>query len=127
MALAPEAAEDPVLGSLPERFAAFEWHSYEFALPPGATPLASNPACLQAFRIGDAAWGVQFHAEVTRDIARGWLADYAKDEDAARLRLDPAAVTAETERRIEGWNRLGRELSGRFLDAAARRAGRAAA
>ena len=127
VALAPEAREDPVLGSLPERFAAFEWHSYEFALPPGATPLASNRACLQAFRIGDAAWGVQFHAEVTRDIARGWLADYAKGEDAARLRLDPTAVTAETERRIEGWNRLGRELSGRFLDAAARRAGRAAA
>ena len=121
VALAPEAAEDPVLGSLPERFAAFEWHPYEFALPPGATPLASNPACLQAFRIGDAAWGVQFHAEVTSETIDAWIERYRQDEDVREAGADLDRVAAETPARIGAWNELGRHLCGRFLDVAAQR------
>jgi GMP synthase (glutamine-hydrolysing) len=68
------AAGDPLLGELPPRFAAFQWHSYGFALPPGATRLAHNEATLQAFRRGDA-WGLQFHPEVDRSIATRWADD----------------------------------------------------
>ena len=66
--LTPEGERDPVLGPLAPGFTAFGWHRYEFALPRGGTPLARSAACLQAYRLGDAAWGIQFHAEVT---ARG--------------------------------------------------------
>src|SRR5947207_7198506 len=37
----PPGAADRVLGALPERFTAFQWHSYAFAPPAGATVLAS--------------------------------------------------------------------------------------
>ena len=47
--LQPAAAGDPLLGSLPGRFEAFQWHSYKVSPPPGASLLARSGACLQAF------------------------------------------------------------------------------
>ena len=61
---------DPVVGVLPERLDAFQWHYYGFELPTGAELLAENEAALQAFRLGERTWGVQFHPEVTRAHAR---------------------------------------------------------
>lgn len=105
-------AGDPVLGSLPPRFAALQWHSYTYGLPDGAVELARSTACTQAFRLGDACWGVQFHPEVTAAQLEGWLAD---PHDPAP---DPAALRDETRRKIGTWNELGRTLCGAFLAAA---------
>jgi len=119
--LLPEASDDPLLAGLPERLEAFSWHSYEAPLPPGAMPLACSPVCLQAFRLdGQPAWGLQFHAEVTEETVRDWLADYRSDPDAVRIRLDPGAIRAETEQRIGAWNETGRAIARRFLEAASR-------
>jgi GMP synthase (glutamine-hydrolysing) len=106
--LTPEAAGDPLFASGPERFDTFQWHSYAFDLPPGGVPLARNPVGLQAYRIGDSVWGIQFHAEVTREIVEGWL---ASDRTGRRIDLAP----------MEQWARVGRALADRFLDVAARR------
>jgi GMP synthase-like glutamine amidotransferase len=106
--LTTEAAGDPLFAAAPERFDAFQWHSYAFDLPPGGVPLARSPVDLQAFRIGDSAWGIQFHAEVTREIVEGWL---ASDGSGRRIDLAP----------IERWAQVGRALADRFLDVAARR------
>jgi GMP synthase (glutamine-hydrolysing) len=111
-------ATDPVIGPLAPGVRAFEWHSYEFPLPPGAVALARSSTCLQAFRIGESAWGIQFHAEVTGADARHWIDDYRSDPDAVRIGLDPAALRTETDRAIEGWNTVGRGLCERFLNAA---------
>lgn len=114
-----EGEADPLLGPLAPRFSAFQWHSYECVLPPGAAALATSPVCLQAYRVGDRAWGIQFHAEVSRDDVLHWIDDYRTDQDAVRIGLDPDALRAETMPRIEQWNRLGGELCVRFLEAAA--------
>jgi GMP synthase (glutamine-hydrolysing) len=119
--LTPEASNDPLLAGLPERLEAFSWHSYESPLPPGAVPLARSPVCLQAFRLdGRAAWGLQFHAEVTEAIVADWLGDYRSDPDAIRIGIDPDALRAETRRRIRAWNETGRAIARRFLEAATR-------
>jgi GMP synthase (glutamine-hydrolysing) len=110
-----EAASDPVIGALAPRFTAFQWHSYEAVPPEGATVLARSPVCSQAYRIGERAWGIQFHAEVTPADASKWIADYRSDEDAIRIGIDAEALRAETDLRIAEWNRLGRELCGRFF------------
>lgn len=120
--LTPEGRGDPLLGPLAPAFAAFEWHSYEFPLPPGARPLARSEACLQACRLGQTAWAIQFHAEVTARDAEAWIDDYRSDEDAVCIGLDPEALRDETRSRIAAWNELGRALCGRFLDVAATRA-----
>jgi GMP synthase (glutamine-hydrolysing) len=106
--------DDPVLGVLPGRFRAFQWHFYAFDVPGGGAELARSPVCPQAFRLGERAWAVQFHPEVTLEIVAGWI-DAAPDEVPGGAE----ALLAESERRIEEWTRLGRGLCGAFLAAAA--------
>jgi GMP synthase-like glutamine amidotransferase len=105
-----------VIGPLAPGFTSFQWHSYEAVPPSEAIILARSPLCAQAYRLGERCWGIQFHAEVTAADAVKWTDDYRQDEDALRIGLDPAALRAENEERIEAWNQLGRELCGRFLD-----------
>lgn len=119
--LTGEGSGDPVIGGLGERACAFQWHSYEFPLPPDAVALARTETCLQAFRAGAVAWGIQFHAEVSAADAEHWIRDYRSDQDAIRLGVDPEALLEESRERIAAWNEAGRALCGRFLDAAKRR------
>ena len=112
-----DGGEDPLMGPLAPRFEAFEWHSYEFDLPPGATELAHSAICLQAYRVGAAAWGIQFHAEVSAADAESWIDDYRSDDDAVRTGLDAEGLRSETRERIGAWNEVGRALCGRFVDA----------
>lgn len=104
---------DPVLGVLPDTVAAFEWHYYTFALPNGSELLAESDAARQAFRLGERAWGIQFHAEVTQHMLDRWFV-----EGAGEL-PDPALVRRETDRLLGPWNEHGRRLCGAFLDLAA--------
>jgi GMP synthase-like glutamine amidotransferase len=115
-----EGADDPLVGDLAPGFTAFQWHSYEFPLPPAAVPLARSPVCLQAYRAGERAWGIQFHAEVSAADADAWIDDYRSDPDAVRIGLDPDALRAETRERIAEWNAAGRAMCERFLAAATR-------
>ncbi len=112
--------DDPLLGPLAPSFEAFQWHSYECVPPPGATILATSPVSAQAFRVGELAWGIQFHAEVTAGDVAHWIDDYRSDPDAVRLGVDPARLHAQTTPLMAAWSELGRAMCGRFLAAAAR-------
>ncbi|WP_309229590.1 MULTISPECIES: type 1 glutamine amidotransferase [unclassified Blastococcus] len=85
------AYADPVFGPLPLTPDVVEWHHDEIAaLPPGATLLASNAHYEnQAFRVGEAVYGLQFHIETTPDMVRAWAA-------ADRSGVAAAPVDAET-------------------------------
>ncbi len=109
------AEDDPVLGRMPSRFMAYQWHSYCSDLPLGAVALATSPVCLQAYRLGDKAWGTQFHAEVTSEICNGWISTYDTDPDAIALGFDQDTARAEVAMRIAGWNELGRGIARNFL------------
>ena len=104
-----EGGDDPLLGPLAPSFEAFQWHSYEFSLPPGATPLARSPVCIQGARVGERAWALQFHPEVSRADALRWVEDYESDPDAVRIGVDPAELGPETEAKIDAFNHLGRQ------------------
>jgi GMP synthase (glutamine-hydrolysing) len=112
--LTDDAEGDPVLGRLPRSFDAFQWHYYAHGVPAGAVELARSEVCTQAFRLGDNAWGVQFHPEVTLHQVQSWI------HEEKGLPVDPGALLAETVERIEAWNMLGRELCAGFVDAAER-------
>ena len=117
--LTATAADDPLFARLPARFDAFGWHYYTYDLPERAEELGRSTRCNQAFRLGENAWGVQFHPEVTLEIVESWLAD----EDDFPADLDRAELEAATRRGIGAWNDLGRALCGGFLDLAERLAG----
>lgn len=112
--LTDAGAEDPVLGQLPRRFDAFQWHYYEHGVPAGAVELARNEVCTQAFRLGDSAWGVQFHPEVTLAQVEAWIAE----EEG--LPVDADALLGQTRERIDEWNELGRRLCAGFVEVAER-------
>ena len=82
--LTEAAADDPVFGSLPRGFDAFGWHYYTYDVPERADVMVTGPRCNQAFRLGERAWGIQFHAEVTLETVRMWL----DDKDDFPLDLD---------------------------------------
>ncbi len=68
---------DPVLSQVPQTFPIFQWHSDTFTLPQGATHLATSPTAQnQAFRIGRATYGTQFHFEANRPMVADWLARF---------------------------------------------------
>src|SRR5260370_325045 len=82
-------------------FEAMQWHHYPYATPEGAVELARSATCTQAFRLGDACWGVQFHPEVTQAQVEGWI------DDMADRPPDPEGLRAETAVHIARWNELG--------------------
>ena len=108
------AEADPVFSGLPPRFPSFQWHEYAAGVPPGALALARNEKGPQAYRLGKAVWGVQFHPEVRFEQLVSWIRSYG-----AKAPVPPAPFIADAERRIAAWNDLGRTLCSGFLDAAA--------
>ncbi len=71
--LTPEGQTDPVLRAVPPAFPGFQWHSDTFTLPPGAVQLATGAgAAQQAFRVGRASYGTQFHFEANRAVVADW-------------------------------------------------------
>ncbi len=93
-----DAAEtDPLFGPMPMLPDVIQWHYDEVAeLPVGAVLLAtSTNHPVQAFRIGPAAWGVQFHPECDIATLAGWVAD--EETALADLGLSGEEIVASAE------------------------------
>lgn len=70
---------DPVLAGVPRSFPIFQWHDDTFTLPPGATRLAASAKVEnQAFRIGRAVYGIQFHFEANCQVVSEWNEQFAE-------------------------------------------------
>jgi GMP synthase (glutamine-hydrolysing) len=92
--LTAAARTDPVFAAAPQSLLTLQWHNDTFDLPEGAVLLARSPLYEgQGFRWGDAAYAVQFHLEVSGDMAREWakVPIYARDLEAV---LGPGALPA---------------------------------
>jgi GMP synthase (glutamine-hydrolysing) len=79
MEVTPEGAADPVFSVLGPHITSFQNHFEAVRNVPGAVTLATGGACpIQAFRIGRATYGTQFHPEVTIDIVRKWIRKFGR-------------------------------------------------
>lgn len=91
VSLTREGRDDPIFGSLPDNLLTLQWHGDTFDLPAGALRLAGSRAYPnQAFRVGNA-YGVQFHLEVSPEMAREWaeVPEYAQSLERV---LGPGAL-----------------------------------
>ena len=67
------AKSDPMMRELGDAAPLFHWHNDTVTLPPAATLLASSAMTpVQAWRVGRATYGVQFHFEASTKVVEGW-------------------------------------------------------
>ncbi len=109
----------PLLAGLPDQPTTLQWHSSEvLELPRNGVVLAESEACkVNALAVGPAAFGVQYHIEITDRTVTDWAAipAYAAALDKA---LGQGAVE-RLERRaaaeLPGMNRAARRLYDNFM------------
>jgi GMP synthase (glutamine-hydrolysing) len=86
--------QDRLLRGLPAEFVPAHWHSDVFDLPAGAIALASSEKTpLQAFRYGDQAYGILFHAEMTLEILEALVTEFR--DGLKRVGIDGDAILAQ--------------------------------
>jgi GMP synthase-like glutamine amidotransferase len=120
--LTDEGREDPLFAGLDRRLVSLQWHGDTFELPSGAALLArSDLIPHQAFRAGERAYGVQFHLELTPEMAREWAQVPAYRTSLAETlgAEEGAAFLEEVERRAPELHPAARRLFGNWLDLAA--------
>jgi GMP synthase (glutamine-hydrolysing) len=120
----PEAAADPLLGGLAADAGESDTRSTPMPtmhadaivdLPAGAAWLAASRMYpYQAFRVGERAWGVQFHPEASPATMRAWALDEG-DADAEGVVAAVTAADAEV-------RPAGTRIAVTFADLVARRA-----
>lgn len=103
---------DVLYASLPPRHLVFEWHAYGFTLPPGAELLAGTADAVQAFRLGERAWGLQFHLEATERIIADWIGHY--DSQLRVEGLDPSTLARESADRAAAQERQAADFGAAF-------------
>lgn len=122
VALEPPAYDDPLLHGVAETFLAYQYHYDTFDLPGSATVLARNGEVVEAFRVGERAWGLQFHVEATPATVLGWAGTYRALMAADGI--DEAEMLAETRRQWRSYRELtwkvGERWAAQVLDAAGR-------
>jgi GMP synthase (glutamine-hydrolysing) len=116
--LTPEGRSDPVFAALPPEVVTLQWHGDTFDLPEGSVRLAGSPAYPnQAFRVRRA-YGVQFHLEVSGEMAAEWADVPAYAASLERTLGSEGAETfvREIGERADEMRAAGRSLFERWLD-----------
>lgn len=110
------AVDDVLFSHLMDGDMAFQWHLDTFALPPGAKLLMTGDQVTnQAFRIGDLAWGTQFHLEVNGPEIEYWLEEFRYLGDLeTEWGKSPQRVRDESDRHMKEHEDRGREIITRF-------------
>ncbi|MEQ8954000.1 MAG: glutamine amidotransferase [Gammaproteobacteria bacterium] len=113
--LSAAAAADPLFRGSPAQFQVQVSHQQTvMELPPGAVLLAANEfEPHHAFRLGDCAWGVQFHPEFDASIMDSYIRERRSALTAEGL--DPETLLAQTRETAHAASLLHRfrELIGR--------------
>jgi GMP synthase (glutamine-hydrolysing) len=116
--LTDEARSDPVFGGLPSTLVTLQWHGDTFDLPEDAVRLARSPAYEnQAFRYRRA-YGVQFHLEVSPEMAAEWaeVPAYAASLERTLGAEAAADFLRGISQRADEMRAHGRVLFERWLD-----------
>jgi GMP synthase (glutamine-hydrolysing) len=114
----PAARSDTLFRHLEDAHDVFQWHAYTFDLPRDAVHLASTGTCAnQAFRIGERAYGLQFHLEADEAMIRRWLDVPAYRKEVEGLG-DGAAekILRATHSHIAAARRLSARVFADFMD-----------
>ena len=89
---------DALFDGLPLKQKCLQWHSVCVSQPPeNTTVLASSAVCkVQAMRVGDNAWSMQYHVEVEEDTVDNWAAVPAYHDALISTLGDDGLATMKT-------------------------------
>lgn len=95
--LTEEGLSDPLFAGVPGRFPAHATHAQSvLSLPPGAVRLARNGhEANHAMRVGECAWGLQFHPEHTVGVIRTYVEEQRKGLEGEGRDVDAIAGAIE--------------------------------
>jgi GMP synthase (glutamine-hydrolysing) len=110
----PAMRDDPVLAALDAPCNVFQWHDWAFRTPPDGSLLARSASVEQAFRVGERAWGVQFHLELTLAIATQWMV--VSRQTLIEHAVDPDVLRGETADREGEWLARATRVAARFAN-----------
>jgi GMP synthase (glutamine-hydrolysing) len=117
--LTAAGAADPLLGHFRATEKVVQWHGDTFTLPPGAVHLASSRACVhQAFRVGERAYGLQFHIEVDEPMIERWLRIPSNQHEIEALggHVTAQGIRADTHRHMRRLTRVARGAFTAFIE-----------
>ncbi len=107
--------DDALFAGLPSPLTVLHWHGETYDPPPGARSLVTSGRYReQAFRVGDVAWGLQFHLEVTAQAVDAFLAAFGADVAAVAGGADELRRAAP--RALEGLATARGRVLARFAD-----------
>lgn len=112
------AAGDRLLSHYADGDPVFQWHQDTFELPDGAELLATGDAVpLQAYRVNDVTWGVQWHFEIDRAEVDLWLDAFSAEGDLqATWGKSGAEVRREADQHMAAHEARGAETFRRFAE-----------
>jgi GMP synthase (glutamine-hydrolysing) len=114
------ATDDPLLSVLDQDEVVLQWHEDTHELPEGAVLLITGDRIpVQGYRVGDRAWGVQFHLEVDA-LELGWWLEVADTEVDLKAVWGKSADEIRDEARVHMAHQeaRGRAIFSRFADIA---------
>ncbi|WP_031337329.1 type 1 glutamine amidotransferase [Rhodopseudomonas sp. B29] len=117
--LTQAGAADPLFAGLSAPLRTFQWHGAEVSrLPAGGEVLARNDACaVQAFRFGAAAYGIQYHVELTEVTVPQWqrIPEYAASLEAVLGHERAERLADETSKLLPEFTAAARRLNDNFM------------
>lgn len=109
-------ADDPVVAPFAEVGEVFQFHNDVCDLPRGAQLLAAGRQVdVQAFRVGQTAYGVQFHFEVTPAEIVSWCDEVGDEVLRAEWGTSREALLDQADRYLADQQRAGRAAAAAFL------------
>jgi GMP synthase-like glutamine amidotransferase len=108
------ADRDPLFAGVPFAPDVLQWHRDEITeLPLGAVLLAASTRYpVQAFRLGPAAWGIQFHVECDLEMFAAWAMDEV--EVLVELGIDPIDLLSGVEAKLDDVAQVWQPFASRF-------------
>ena len=106
---------DPLFALMQDGLMVFQWHGETFSLTDSMTLTATHPDVpAQAFRLGKAQYGLQFHVEVKEYIIEDWI----KAGDSERHHLGDSGISklrSQTPEYIQSMQNFCRQMTQAWL------------
>ena len=110
---------DPIFANMPTTQKCLQWHSVCVAQPPeNTTVLASSDICrIQAMRVGDRAWSMQYHVELEPDTVENWgkIPAYASALESAMGADGLSTIKSHSDAGMDDFMGNARQLYSNFM------------